>query len=225
MQTAVETQAREHGGETHVMNAVDLPFVLPIFDGAYATGADYLNMAMSLSHPHPDRPYQQTGVKLSYEQFATSSTWKDSGRWRWSVSASSRGCQTSSPATPPTSSSLRSTSEVLLMPRWVDARRVTYKYGLGTELDARGRTCAGLWLTGTGMDGQTRDVYLYHVVDRTQARPPHDEQTRPAGQELSRCGAASALVGSASSPTPRVADLSSPRADRLTAAVRDGDRV
>ena len=29
----------------------------------------------------------------------------------------------------------------------------------------RGKTCAGTWVTGTGMDGQPREVYLYHVVD------------------------------------------------------------
>jgi saccharopine dehydrogenase-like NADP-dependent oxidoreductase len=34
---------------THVMNAVDPVFNMPIFDGAYAAGADYLDMAMSLS--------------------------------------------------------------------------------------------------------------------------------------------------------------------------------
>ena len=43
----------EHG-ITHVMNAVDPRFVMPIFDGALAGGADYLDMAMSLSHRHPD---------------------------------------------------------------------------------------------------------------------------------------------------------------------------
>jgi saccharopine dehydrogenase (NAD+, L-lysine forming) len=98
--------------------------------------------------------------------------------------------------------------EVLLIPRWVQAQRVTFKYGLGDEfigvlqtlhklgLDqtdpvtvdgARvsprdvvaaclpdpatlgdkmsGLTCAGTWVTGTGKDGQPREVYLYHVVD------------------------------------------------------------
>ena len=29
----------------------------------------------------------------------------------------------------------------------------------------RGKTCAGTWVTGTGKDGQPRQVYLYHVVD------------------------------------------------------------
>src|SRR3954466_4899676 len=33
-------------GATHVMNAVDPRFVIPIFDGAIAAGADYLDMAM-----------------------------------------------------------------------------------------------------------------------------------------------------------------------------------
>jgi saccharopine dehydrogenase (NAD+, L-lysine forming) len=32
----------------------------------------------------------------------------------------------------------------------------------------RGRTCAGTWVTGTGKDGQPREVYLYHVVDNEQ---------------------------------------------------------
>ena len=32
----------------------------------------YLDMAMSLSHPHPDEPYAKTGVKLGDEQFAKS---------------------------------------------------------------------------------------------------------------------------------------------------------
>jgi saccharopine dehydrogenase (NAD+, L-lysine forming) len=98
--------------------------------------------------------------------------------------------------------------EVLLMPRWVQARRATFKYGLGQEfidvlkvlhklgLDRtdkvrvagvevsprdvvaaclpdpatlgeamRGKTCAGLHVTGTGTDGSPRSTYLYHVVD------------------------------------------------------------
>ena len=29
----------------------------------------------------------------------------------------------------------------------------------------RGKTCAGLWVRGTGKDGQPRSTYLYHVVD------------------------------------------------------------
>ncbi|UQX90031.1 saccharopine dehydrogenase NADP-binding domain-containing protein [Jatrophihabitans telluris] len=98
--------------------------------------------------------------------------------------------------------------EVLLMPRWLEAKRVTFKYGLGNEfievlktlhklgLDRtepltvggvqvsprdvvaaalpnpaelgekmHGKTCAGLWVQGTGKDGRPRSTYLYHVVD------------------------------------------------------------
>ena len=94
------------------------------------------------------------------------------------------------------------------MPRWVDCKRATFKYGLGNEfievlktlhkigLDRTdkvkvggvevsprdvvaaclpdpatlgdkmtGKTCAGLYVTGTGKDGQPRATYLYHVVD------------------------------------------------------------
>ena len=94
------------------------------------------------------------------------------------------------------------------MPRWVDAKRVTFKFGLGDEfidvlktlrklgLDRTekvkvgnhlvsprdvvaaclpdpltlgdkmsGKTCAGLYVTGTGKDGKPRAVYLYHVSD------------------------------------------------------------
>src|SRR5215217_4629065 len=67
-------------GITHVMNAVDPRFVMPIFNGALAGGADYLDMAMSLSQRHPDQPYQLTGVKLGDEQFAVEQDWKDAGR-------------------------------------------------------------------------------------------------------------------------------------------------
>jgi saccharopine dehydrogenase (NAD+, L-lysine forming) len=46
------------------MNAVDPRFVMPIFNGAYAARADYLDMAMSLSRRHPEAPYEKIGVKL-----------------------------------------------------------------------------------------------------------------------------------------------------------------
>ena len=65
---------------THVMNAVDPRFVMPIFNGALAGGADYLDMAMSLSHRHPEQPYELTGVKLGDEQFAVEDQWKAAGR-------------------------------------------------------------------------------------------------------------------------------------------------
>ncbi len=109
--------------------------------------------------------------------------------------------------------------EVLLVPRWVEAKRVTFKYGLGDEfigvlqtlhklgLDktdpvdvAGGRvsprdvvaaclpdpatigdqmsgvTCAGTWVTGTGKDGQPREVYLYHAVDNAWSMAEYGSQ-------------------------------------------------
>jgi saccharopine dehydrogenase (NAD+, L-lysine-forming) len=98
--------------------------------------------------------------------------------------------------------------EVILMPRWIDVERVTFKYGLGEDFinvlktlrkldlvstepvevrgvkvsprdvvaatlpdpaslgeQMSGRTCAGTWVKGFGLDGHPREVYLYHIVD------------------------------------------------------------
>lgn len=65
---------------THVFNAVDPRFVMPIFTGALAADADYLDMAMSLSARHPEAPYEQVGVKLGDEQFARAGEWEAAGR-------------------------------------------------------------------------------------------------------------------------------------------------
>ncbi|MEX0663966.1 MAG: saccharopine dehydrogenase C-terminal domain-containing protein [Acidimicrobiia bacterium] len=102
--------------------------------------------------------------------------------------------------------------EVLLVPKWIDCNRVTFKYGLGDEfinvlrvlhavgLDRvepvrvgdvevsprdlvaaclpnpahlgdrmRGKTCAGTFVTGAGLDGTPRATYLYHVVDNADS--------------------------------------------------------
>src|SRR5690242_7350271 len=53
---------------THVLNAVDPRYVLPIFLAAQHTGVDYLDLAMSLSSPHPEDPYHQVGTALGAEQ-------------------------------------------------------------------------------------------------------------------------------------------------------------
>jgi saccharopine dehydrogenase (NAD+, L-lysine forming) len=275
---SVAELVKEHGC-THVMNAVDPRFVMPIFDGALSAGADYLDMAMSLSRPHPDAPYARTGVKLGDEQFTRAEDWESAGRLAlvgigvepglsdvfaryaadhlfeeidelnvrdgadltvegydfapsfsiWTtieeclnppvVWERDRGWFTTEPFSEPEVFDFPEGigpvecvnvehEEVLLMPRWVDARRVTFKYGLGTAfidvlktlhmlgLDRtekvrvggvevsprdvvaaclpdpaaigdrmRGKTCAGLHVTGTGKDGRPRSTYLYHVVD------------------------------------------------------------
>jgi saccharopine dehydrogenase (NAD+, L-lysine-forming) len=109
--------------------------------------------------------------------------------------------------------------EVLLIPRWTKAKRVTFKYGLGNEfievlktlhklgLDSTrpvtvkgvqvsprdvvaaclpdpatlgdkmtGKTCAGLWVRGTGKDEQPRSTYLYHVVDNEWSMSEYGHQ-------------------------------------------------
>jgi saccharopine dehydrogenase (NAD+, L-lysine-forming) len=77
--SSVAALCREHG-ITHVMNAVDPVFNMAIFDGAREAGVDYLDMAMSLSKPHPEAPYERVGVKLGDEQFAQASDWEQAGR-------------------------------------------------------------------------------------------------------------------------------------------------
>ncbi len=63
-----------------VLNAVDPRFVMPIYQACLAAGVTYLDMAMSLSHPHPDQPHTQTGVKLGDDQFALADQWAERGQ-------------------------------------------------------------------------------------------------------------------------------------------------
>ncbi len=286
---SVAELCREHE-ITHVMNAVDPRFVMPIFEGAFAAGADYLDMAMSLSRPHPETPYADCGVKLGDEQFAQAEAWEASGRlalvgigvepglsdvfaryaadhlfsdidelgtrdgsnlsvegYEFAPSFSiwttieeclnppviwekERGWFTTPPFSEPEVFDFPEGigpvecvnvehEEVLLMPRWVDCKRATFKYGLGDEfiqvlrtlhklgLDStekvtvggvevsprdvvaaclpnpaelgprmKGKTCAGLWVTGTGKDGRPRSTYLYHVVDNEWAMAEYGHQ-------------------------------------------------
>ncbi len=71
--------AREHR-ITHVMNAVEPKFVPTVFRGVLDAGADYIDMAMSLSEPHPSDPHSHTGVKLGDDQFAQAPDWESAGR-------------------------------------------------------------------------------------------------------------------------------------------------
>jgi saccharopine dehydrogenase (NAD+, L-lysine forming) len=229
-------------GATHVMNAVDPRFVLPIFDGAFAAGADYLDMAMSLSKPHPERPYVQTGIKLGDEQFARAADWGEAGRLAlvgmgvepglsdvfaryaadhlfaeidelgtrdgsnltvdgydfapsfsiWTtieeclnppvVWERERGWFTTEPFSEPEVFDFPEGigpvecvnvehEEVLLMPRWVDAKRVTFKYGLGNEFIEVLKTLHKLGLDRTdtvpvgGVDVSPRDVVAACLPD------------------------------------------------------------
>jgi len=65
---------------THVVNAVEPRFVPTIFSGTFTAGANYIDMAMSLSEPHPDDPFHKTGIKLGDAQFAVNEQWERAGR-------------------------------------------------------------------------------------------------------------------------------------------------
>jgi len=60
-----------------VLNAVDPLFNVPIFDACFDAGVTYLDMAMTLSEPHPTKPYEEVGVKLGDHQFERAAAWKD----------------------------------------------------------------------------------------------------------------------------------------------------
>ncbi len=63
-----------------VLNAVDPRFVVPVFDACFQAGAIYLDMATTLSEPHPDNPYEECGVKLADRQFERAEEWQQAGR-------------------------------------------------------------------------------------------------------------------------------------------------
>jgi saccharopine dehydrogenase (NAD+, L-lysine-forming) len=187
-----------------VLNATDPRFNEPIFNACFVTGTTYLDMAMTLSRPHPDRPHEEPGVKLGDAQFARAREWEDAGllalvgigvepgladvfaRYAadhlfdgidevgvrdgadlviegydfaptfsiWTtieeclnpplVWERDRGWYTTAPFSEPERFVFPEGigeiecvnvehEEVVLIPRWVDCRRVTFKYGLGDE--------------------------------------------------------------------------------------------
>jgi saccharopine dehydrogenase (NAD+, L-lysine-forming) len=70
--------AKEYGADL-IMNAVDPVFNEKIFDAAYQAGCHYMDMAMTLSSPHPTDPDRQCGVKLGDYQFERAAKWEKKG--------------------------------------------------------------------------------------------------------------------------------------------------
>jgi saccharopine dehydrogenase-like NADP-dependent oxidoreductase len=70
--------ARKHEVDL-IMNAVDPVFDEALFDAAFQVGCNYMDMAMSLSCPHPTDPYNTPGVKLGDYQFERASAWEEKG--------------------------------------------------------------------------------------------------------------------------------------------------
>ncbi len=64
-----------------VINAVDPRFVMPIFLACEIENTNYMDMAMSLSRPHPKYPHKEVGVKLGDEQFSRDWNWQERDIW------------------------------------------------------------------------------------------------------------------------------------------------
>ncbi len=62
-----------------IMNAVDPIFDPQIFDAAFRLGVNYMDMAMTLSQPHPSDPFHLPGVKLGDYQFGKAAEWEQKG--------------------------------------------------------------------------------------------------------------------------------------------------
>jgi saccharopine dehydrogenase-like NADP-dependent oxidoreductase len=187
-----------------ILNACDPRLNPPIFAAAREAGCTYVDMAMTLSEPHPSKPFEEPGVKLGDAQFAESGDWEQAGQLAlvgmgvepgladvfaryaadhlfgeideigvrdgadlvvegydfaptfsiWTtieeclnpplIWEAGRGFYTTPPFSEPETFVFPEGigpvecvnvehEEVVLVPRWVDCRRVTFKYGLGDE--------------------------------------------------------------------------------------------
>jgi saccharopine dehydrogenase-like NADP-dependent oxidoreductase len=240
-EAAVVALLREHRCDV-LLNATDPRFVMPLFRAALEAKAHYLDMAMSLSRPDPEAPYERIGVKLGDEQFALAGRWEDAGRLAlvgmgvepglsdvfaryaadhlfsaidevgvrdgadltvdgyafaptfsiWTtieeclnppvVWERDRGWYTTEPFSEPEVFDFPEGigpvecvnvehEEVLLVPRWVDAQRVTFKYGLGEEFIGVLQTLHKLGLDRTdrvrvgGVEVSPRDVVAACLPD------------------------------------------------------------
>ncbi len=225
-----------------ILNACDPRFNPPIFDGAFAAGCHYVDMAMNLSKPHPADPYRKTGIRLGDGQFAQHPVWKNRGLMAlvgmgvepgfsdvaaryaadhlfskideigvrdgadlvvegydfaptfsiWTtieeclnppvIYERERGWYTTEPFSEPEIFTFPmgigplqcvnvEHEEVILMPRWIDVERVTFKYGLGDEFIETLKTLQKLQLHTTrpievkGVQVSPRDVVAATLPD------------------------------------------------------------
>lgn len=63
-----------------ILNGCDPSFNVGIFEAAFTSGCTYMDMALSLSQKHPQRPYRETYVKLGDYQFQQAQRWEREGR-------------------------------------------------------------------------------------------------------------------------------------------------
>lgn len=74
-QQSIEELAKKYQVDL-IMNSVDPIFNEQIFDAAYNVGVTYMDMAMTLSKPHPTEPFKKPGVKLGDYQFDKAKDWE-----------------------------------------------------------------------------------------------------------------------------------------------------
>ena len=77
-QEMVEALAKKYGVDL-IMNAVDPVYNEKIFDAAFNVGVNYMDMAMTLSRPHPDDPFKVAHIKLGDYQFGKAKQWEQKG--------------------------------------------------------------------------------------------------------------------------------------------------
>jgi saccharopine dehydrogenase (NAD+, L-lysine forming) len=63
-----------------VINACDPRLNPPIFAATFEAGCTYLDMAMNLSEPNPDHPFEQIGTVLGESQLQAHDRWKAKGQ-------------------------------------------------------------------------------------------------------------------------------------------------
>jgi saccharopine dehydrogenase-like NADP-dependent oxidoreductase len=225
-----------------ILNACDPWLNPPIFEAAARAGCTYLDMAMTLSQRHPERPFEQPGVMLGDDQFAVADEWEEAGRLAlcgigvepglsdvfaryaadhlfsrieeigvrdgadlavsgyafaptfsiWTtieeclnpplIWERERGWYTTAPFSEPEVFEFPAGigpvecvnvehEEVVLIPRWVDCERVTFKYGLGDEFIGVLKTLNLLGLDSTeklrvkGVEVAPRDVVAAALPD------------------------------------------------------------
>ena len=62
-----------------VINSVDPRFVMSIFTACEEESVNYLDMAMSLTKPHPTDPFNKPGIKFGDGQYARAKEWESKG--------------------------------------------------------------------------------------------------------------------------------------------------
>ena len=62
-----------------VVNACDPRLNEPIFDAAFESHCNYIDMAMNLSEPHASNPYEEVGSPLGKDQLAADEAWRERG--------------------------------------------------------------------------------------------------------------------------------------------------